>query len=109
MTKQEFIALVNNVGGPEVILNVILDNSMIVRFIDDDHILNLEEDIVTIGGVDYIKNYTFIEDNRPEKCSTVKHQVVTYHPMEIIQGVQVIGSKEERKFLDRSMMFDVYG
>lgn len=107
MTKNQFISLVNNVGGPECILNVILDNSMIVRFIDDEHILNLDEDIVTIDGVDYIKNYTTIEDNRAHMSPRVKHNITTYHPLEIVQGVQVLESADERRYLDRSMMFDL--
>lgn len=109
MTKNEFISLVEANGGAECVLNVILDNSMIVRFIDNEHILSLTEDIVTIGGVDYIINRTYIEDNRVEKRNRVQHEVTTYHPMEIIQGVQFIQSADERSYLSRDMMFDVYG
>lgn len=107
MTKSEFTSLVNANGGPGCVLNVILDNSMIVRYLDDDHILNLNEDVVTIGGVDYIKNYTLISDNRPDKRPNVVHPIVTYHPMEIIQGVQFIKSNDERKYLARKNMFDL--
>lgn len=109
MTKSEFISLVEANGGPECVLNVILDNSMIVRFIDDDHILNLDEDIKTIGGVDYILNYTTIEDSRLERRNSTKHEITTYHPMEVIQGVQFIQSANERKYLSKDAMFDIYG
>lgn len=107
MTKAEFVSLVNAVGGPEHILNVICDNSMIVRFYDDNHILDLDEDLVTIDGVDYIKNYTEAEDSRPHKRSEIVHKITTYHPMEIIQGVQVLDDPKERQFLDMSVMFDL--
>lgn len=106
MTKQEFTALVNANGGPECVWCVICDNSMIVRYFDDDHILDLDNDIVTIGGVDYIKNYTLIQDRRPEKRVTTSHEIVTFHPMEIIQGVQFISSASERPFLDKSETYD---
>lgn len=109
MTKNNFIELVNANGGPGCVLNVILDNSMIIRYIDNDHILDLTKDVVTIGGVDYIKNYTYIEDRRVEKRNTVDHLITTFHPMEIIQGIQFIGNKSERKHLDRTTMFDIYG
>ena len=107
MTKNEFIAAVNANGGPDCVLNVILDNSMFVRYIDDKHILNLDEDIVTIGGRDYIKNYTVVEDNRPAKRKHVKHVITTLHPMECIQGIQFISSKDERNYLDKSQMYEV--
>lgn len=108
MTKTEFVDLVNANGGPECVLTVICDNEVMIRYIDNEHILNLDADIVTIGGVDYIKHYSKIEDKRPEKRPTTKHVITTYHPMEIVQGVAFIQSAEERQFLDRSVMFDVY-
>ena len=107
LTKSEFINAVNANGGPECVLNVILDNSMFVRYIDDEHILNLESDLVTIGGVDYIKNYTVVEDNRPAKRKHVTHTITTLHPMECVQGIQFISSKDERNYLDKSQMYEV--
>lgn len=107
MTKSEFIAAVNANGGPDLVLNVILDNSMFVRYLDDEHMLNLDEDLVTFDGVDYIKNYTVVEDNRPEKRKHVKHVITTLHPMECVQGIQFISSKDERKYLDKSQIYEV--
>lgn len=107
MTKNQFIALVNANGGPECVLNVILDNAMFVRCIDNDHIINLEEDLVVIDGAEYIKNYTTIQDKRPEKRLHTKHVITTFHPMECIQGIQFISSKDEREQLDKSQMYEL--
>lgn len=107
MTKIEFVSAVNANGGPECVLNVILDNSMFVRYLDDEHILNLDEDLVTIDGVDYIKNYTTVEDSRPEKRRHVRHTITTLHPMECVQGIQFIDSKDERPYLDKSQMYEL--
>ena len=107
MTKNEFISAVNANGGPECVLTVILDNSMFVKYLDDEHVLNLEEDLVTIDGVDYIKNYTVVDDRLPEKRRNNKHTITTLHPMNCIQGIQFVASKDERTSLDRTNLYQL--
>lgn len=107
MTKQEFIATVNANGGPECVLTIVLDNSMFIKYLDDKHILNLTKDLVTINGVDYVKNYTMVDDKRPEKRVRGQHRITTLHPMECIQGIQFVDTPEERTQLDRTNLYQL--
>lgn len=107
MTKNEFISAVSANGGPGCVLNVICDNQMIIRYLDDEHALNLDKDLVTINGVDYIKNHTFVEDSRPEKRCKFKHKITTLHPMEIIQGIQFVDTPDDKQYLDKSQLYEL--
>lgn len=106
MSKENFIALVNALGGPECIVTIVLDNSMIIRYFDKDHTLDLDKDVKTIGGVDYIIEHTFVEDNRPEKRPLVKHEISSYHPMECIQCVNAVETEDDRLHLDKISVYD---
>ena len=107
MTKTEFISLVNESGGPECVLAIILETAWTqIYYLDNEHTLDLDNDITTKGGVDYLKHYTTVYDARPEMRPLKEHKITTYHPIDSIQAVQFVESAEEKRHLDRSEMFD---
>lgn len=102
MTKEQLIALINDAGGPDHVIAIILETHWAkVLYLDNDtHKFSLD-DIVTIGGIDCLKIHMDIKDARPDKRITEKHPATMYTPVERIQGVMALdGDPKEKQVLD---------
>ena len=104
MTADQLKAVINANGGPECVLALVFDNSIVIQYSDDD-IFQIGN-IKTVGGLDIYEHHGTI---RSESTKKLDLKVTNIHPLECLQAIQFVETPQKRKDADFTELTCLHG